>query len=125
MANLNSIAKKLQKAILQKGLVIKMGTSQFYSVEQNRLITMYILSTRVLERKKNGEWKYYEYEIIRTASQIEIVKNTSYLLTTVQSIRSLPDCGRLTGERHREKQKCIITAVRPVREWMMKHIIRC
>lgn len=73
MANLNSIAKKLQKAILQKGLVIKMGTSQFYSVEQNRLITMYILSTRVLERKKNGEWKYYEYEIIRTASQIEIV----------------------------------------------------
>ena len=73
MANLNSIAKKLQKAILQKGLVVKMGTSQFYSVEQNRLITMYILSTRVLERKKNGEWKYYEYEIIRTTSQIEIV----------------------------------------------------
>lgn len=73
MANLNGIAKKLQKAILQKGLVIKMGTSQFYSVEQNRLITMYILTTRVLERKKNGEWKYYDYEIIRTASQIEIV----------------------------------------------------
>lgn len=73
MANLNSIAKKLQKAILQKGLVIKMGTSQFYSVEQNRLITMHILSTRVLKRKKNGEWKYYDYEILRTASQIEIV----------------------------------------------------
>lgn len=73
MTNLNSIAKKLQKAILQKGLVIKMGTSQFYSVEQNRLITMHILSTRVLEQKKNGEWKYYDYEIIRTASQIEIV----------------------------------------------------
>ena len=73
MANLNSIAKKLQKAILQKGLVIKMGTSQFYSAEQNRLITMYILSTRVLERKKNGEWKYYNYDILRTASQIEIV----------------------------------------------------
>ncbi len=51
-----------------------MGTSQFYSVEQNRLITMHILSTRVLERKKkNGEWKYYEYGILRTASQIEIV----------------------------------------------------
>lgn len=73
MANLNRIAKKLQKAILQKGLVIKMWTSQFYSAEQNRLITMYILSTRVLERKKNGEWKYYDYELIRTASQIEIV----------------------------------------------------
>ncbi len=71
--NLNGIAKKLQRAILQKELVVKMGTSQFYSVEQNRLITMYILSTRVLERKKNGEWKYYDYEILRTASQLEIV----------------------------------------------------
>ena len=73
MANLNSIAKKLQKAILQKGLVIKMGTSQFYSPDQNRLITMHSLSTRVLERKKNGKWKYYDYEILRTASQIEVV----------------------------------------------------
>ena len=73
MANLNSIAKKLQKAILQKGLVVKMGTSQFYSTEQNRLITMYNLSTRVLERRKNGEWKFYDYEILRTASQIEVV----------------------------------------------------
>lgn len=73
MANLNSIAKKLQKAILQKELVIKMWTSQFYSVEQNRLITMYSLSTRVLDRRKNGEWKYYDYEILRTASQLEIV----------------------------------------------------
>ena len=73
MANLNSIAKKLQKAILQKGLVIKMGTSQFYSPEQNRLITMYSLSTRVLERRKNGKWKYYDYDILRTASQIEVV----------------------------------------------------
>ena len=71
--NLNGIAKKLQRDILQKELVVKMGTSQFYSVEQNRLITMYILSTRVLERKKNGEWKYYDYEILRTASQLEIV----------------------------------------------------
>lgn len=73
MTNLISIAEKLQKAILQKRLIIKMGTSQFYSVEQNRLITMHILSTRVLKRKKNGEWKYCDYEIIRTASQIEIV----------------------------------------------------
>lgn len=88
MANLNSIAKKLQKAILQKGLVIKMGTSQFYSVEQNRLITMYILSTRVLERKKNGEWKYYDYEIIRTASQIEIVSRPMKTRSSLMMVQS-------------------------------------
>ena len=73
MAKLNSIARKLQKAILQKGLVIRMGTSQFYSAEQKRLITVYILSTRIMERKKNGEWKDTDLEIIRTASLLEIV----------------------------------------------------
>ena len=73
MAKLNGIARKLQKAILQKDLVIRMGTSQFYSVEQKRLITVYILSTRIMERKKNGEWKDTDLEILRTASLLEIV----------------------------------------------------
>lgn len=73
MAKLNGIARKLQKVILQKGLVIRMGTSQFYSVEQKRLITVYILSTRIMERKKNGEWKDTDLEILRTASLLEIV----------------------------------------------------
>ncbi len=73
MAKLNSIARKLQKAILQKGLVIRMGTSQFYSAEQKRLITVYILSTRIMERKKNVEWKDTDLEILRTASLLEIV----------------------------------------------------
>ena len=67
MAKLNGISRKLQKAILQKGLVIRMGTSQFYSVEQKRLITVYILSTMIMERKKNGEWKDMDLEILRTA----------------------------------------------------------
>ena len=73
MAKLNGIARKLQKAILQKDLVIRMGTSQFYSTEQKRLITVYILSTRIMERKKNGEWKDTDLEILRTASLLEIV----------------------------------------------------
>ena len=73
MAKLNGIARKLQKAILQKDLVIRMGTSQFYSVEQKRLITVYILSTRIMERKKNGGWKDTDLEILRTASLLEIV----------------------------------------------------
>ena len=72
MAKLNGIARKLQKAILQKGLVIRMGTSQFYSVEQKRLITVYILSTRIMERRKNGGWKDTDLEILRTASLLEI-----------------------------------------------------
>lgn len=72
--NFNSIMRKLQRAILSKGLVIKIGTSQFYSSEQNRFIMMYILSTNVLQRNKRGEWKDCNYEIIRTASHVEIVE---------------------------------------------------
>lgn len=71
--NLNSIMRKLQRAILQKGLVVKIGSTQFYSAEQNRMITIHILSTRVTYRNTHGEWKERDYEILRSASQIEIV----------------------------------------------------
>ena len=71
--NLNNIMRKLQRAILQKGLVIKIGSTQFYSAEQNRMITIDILSTRITYRNTHGEWKERDYEILRSASQIEIV----------------------------------------------------
>lgn len=66
--------RKLQRAILNTGFQIKIGTSQFYSAEQNRFITMYILSTNTFQKNMRGEWKDCNYEIIRTASQIEIVE---------------------------------------------------
>lgn len=71
--NMNSIMRKLQRAILQKGLVIKIGSTQFYSAQQNRMITIHILSTRITYRNTHGEWKERYYEILRSASQIEIV----------------------------------------------------
>lgn len=71
--NLNSIMRKLQRAILQRGLVIKIGSTQFYSAEQNRMITIHILGTRITYRNTHGEWKERDYEILRSASQIEIV----------------------------------------------------
>lgn len=69
---LGQIMRKLQKAILQKGLVIKVGTTQFYSAEQNRMITIYILSTRVLQKTQNDEWKEKDYEILWSLSLIHI-----------------------------------------------------
>lgn len=71
--NLNVTMKKLQRAILSTGLVIKISTSQFYSVEQDRMITMWILTTPALQNGRNG-WKMRDYEILRTASAIEVVK---------------------------------------------------
>ena len=71
--NLNRISKKLQRAILQTGLIIKYSQRQFYSAEQNRLINIYILSTPVLGRDRHGEWKEKVLELIRTTSQLEMV----------------------------------------------------
>lgn len=71
--NLNVTMKKLQRAILSVGLVIKISTSQFYSEEQDRMITMWILTTPALQNGRNG-WKMRDYEILRTASAIEVVK---------------------------------------------------
>ena len=72
--NLSLIIKKLQRAILQTGLVIKISTSQFYSEEHGRMITIWILSTPVLQQDKHGEWKPRDYEILRSASGIEVMK---------------------------------------------------
>lgn len=70
--NLNVVMRKLQRAIVSTGLVVKIGTRQFYSQEQGRLITIYILSTPVLQQGKSG-WRTKDYEIIRTASQLDVV----------------------------------------------------
>lgn len=72
MPNLSAIVKKLQRAILSTGLVVKIGSSQFYSADQGRMITMWILSTPVMEYSKD-KWKMRDLEILRTASQADVV----------------------------------------------------
>lgn len=72
--NLNGRMKKLQTAIVKAGLVIKINTHQFYSAEQNRMITSYSICTPVTyfsERKQ--EWKIMDYEILKTCSMPEII----------------------------------------------------
>lgn len=71
--NLLAIAKKLQTAILQKGLVIKINKCQFFSAEQKRLINKYIITTPVYSRKRAGQWGDTEYSILATCSPIEVV----------------------------------------------------
>ena len=85
--NLNVTMKKLQRAILQTGLVIKIGTSQFYSEEQGRMITMYILSTPVLYKANSGTWKTKDYEILRMAAGVDIVKCLSEIWEQMKEIR--------------------------------------
>lgn len=52
MANLRMISKKLQTAILSTGHIVKINTNQFYSKEQNRMITMYSVTMTTSGGKK-------------------------------------------------------------------------
>ena len=61
MADMSKLMYKLQTALKQKGYIIYINTQQFYSEEQDRLIKVYIL-------------KHGKDELLRTASQIKVVK---------------------------------------------------
>ena len=61
MADMSKLMYKLQTALKQKGYIIYINTQQFYSEEQDRLIKVYIL-------------KHGKEELLKTASQIKVVK---------------------------------------------------
>ncbi len=81
--NLNRIMRKLQRAIVSSGFVISLDTTQFYSEDQKRMITMYILSIKAYENTRKG-WKDTRYEILRTASQVDIIKCLSDIWTSIR-----------------------------------------
>ena len=67
--NLNRIMRKLQRAIVSNGFVISLDTTQFYSEDQKRMITMYILSIKAFENTRKG-WKDTRYEIDRKSTRL-------------------------------------------------------
>ena len=74
MANLKGKVKKLQTAIVQRGLIIKINQNQFYSDDQKRMITIYRILTPVCTFKiKKQEWKTEDLEILKTASVPEVI----------------------------------------------------
>ncbi len=72
--NIKSTIKKLQTALIQRGYIYKINTYQFYSVEQNRMITGYRVTQRQPYRKKNGEMSEKDLELLNTCSQVEVLK---------------------------------------------------
>ena len=83
--NIRGVMKKLQAAILTTGLVVSINTTQFYSAEQNRMITMYRLTTPILYYSERKEaWAEGPYEILSTSSGIEIIKCLSDIYKAVK-----------------------------------------
>lgn len=74
MAGLKQTAKKLQKALIQRGQIVKIGTTQFYSDEQEKIVTLYILSIPVDYKTKDGSWRKMDYKILQSSAMLEIVK---------------------------------------------------
>ena len=72
MADLNKLMYKLQLALKQKGVLVYINTSQFYSKEQDRFIKMY----RIVQSKK---------EVINTASQIKAVSELNRIWQEVKN----------------------------------------
>lgn len=72
MADMSKIMYKLQTALKQKGYIIYINTQQFYSVEQDRLIKIYIL--------KQGK-----AELLRTASQIQVINKLNEIWQEVRN----------------------------------------
>ena len=96
--NYNQTTKKLQKALLTKGIIYKINTYQFYSEEQQRLITGYSITQKQPYKKKNGELSSKNVELLNTCSQIEVlrwfveqwekVKNTTVAPVQPQNIQN-------------------------------------
>lgn len=72
--NIKQTITKLQKALLHRGRIYKLNTYQFYSEQQNRLITGYRITEKQPYKKKNGEMSKKDVELLNTCSQVEVLK---------------------------------------------------
>jgi hypothetical protein len=70
----SKIMRKLQKALICKGDIINISTTEFYSDDKKRTITKYIVTSRVIKKDEDGNETRRNDKVIESCSQIEIVK---------------------------------------------------
>lgn len=75
--NIRKTINKLQYALIAKGYIYKINTYQFYSDQQNRMITGYRITEKQPYRKKNGEMSEKDVELLNSCSQVEVLKRFS------------------------------------------------
>ena len=71
--NIRKTINKLQSALIAKGYIYKINTYQFYSDQQNRMITGYRITQKQPYQKKNGEMLEKDVELINSCSQVEVL----------------------------------------------------
>lgn len=72
--NIRATINKLQKALIQRGYIYKINTYQFFSEQQNRMITGYCITQKQPYQKKNREMSVKDVELLNSCSQVEVLK---------------------------------------------------
>lgn len=72
--NIRKTINKLQSALIAKCYIYKINTFQFYSEQQNRMITGCRITQKRPYRKKNGEMSVKDVELFNSCSQVEVLK---------------------------------------------------
>ena len=72
--NIRKTINKLQSALIAKGYIYKINTYQFYSEQQNRMITGYRITEKQPYQKKSGKMSAKDVELLNSCSQVEVLK---------------------------------------------------
>lgn len=82
MAKLNKLMRKLQMAILNKGVKVKVNTNQFFVQEQKKMATCYTVTQR---KWSDAKGKMTDQVVLKTCSTVEVIKFLAKLLEELQN----------------------------------------
>lgn len=82
MAKLNKLMKKLQMAILNKNVKVKVNTIQFFSKEQGRMANCYTVTQ---QKWSDSKCKMTDQMVLKTCSAVEVVKFLAKMLEELEN----------------------------------------
>lgn len=85
MAKLNQLMKKLQLALLNKNVKVKVNTNQFFVKEQGRMATCYTVTQR---KWSDSKCKMTDQVVLKTCSAVEVVK---FLAKKLEELENEPE----------------------------------
>jgi len=85
MAKINQAMRKLQTALICAGKRVKIHTYQFFSEDQERMVTVYSV---ILPNWSIVKKKMVDHELLKTCSTVEVVK---FLAEMLEGLRNGTD----------------------------------
>lgn len=82
MAKLNKLMKKLQMAILNRGVKVKVNTIQFFVQEQGKMATCYTVTQK---KWSDSKCKMTDQVVLKTCSIVEVIKFLAELLEELKN----------------------------------------